>query len=85
MLNITQHVPEVTDVKAGDVPEHIQQSATPLVLRGFADHWPLVKAGKASFEAAADYLCSFYQGRPISACRMEAEQDGRVARLESGP
>ena len=64
MLNITRHVPEVFDIKAGVVPEHIQQSTTPIVMRGFAADWPLVKAGKQSFEAAADYLCSFYQGRP---------------------
>jgi hypothetical protein len=38
---------------------------TPVILKGLAADWPLVKAGKESAAAAMAYLKSFNSGRPI--------------------
>ena len=59
--------------------ESVLLSKQPIVLRGLVDHWPLVAEAKQSNVAAMDYLKSWYNGRPVTVVRGDAENRGRVA------
>ncbi len=49
----------------------------PVVVRGLAQDWPLVAAGRKTPQAAADYLLSFYNGRPAAGYTAGPEAGGR--------
>jgi Cupin-like domain len=49
----------------------------PVILKGLAADWPLVRAGKESEQAAMAYLKSFDNGRPIVRFAGEPEIKGR--------
>lgn len=49
----------------------------PIVLRGLARDWPLVAAGRQGPREAADYLLSFYNGRPAVGYTAAPELGGR--------
>jgi len=49
----------------------------PVVVRGLVRDWPLVAAGRQGAQAAADYLLSFYNGRPGVGYTAPAEVGGR--------
>ncbi len=65
MLRIDQTVKEVRDVRPDAVPADILTSKEPLLLRGLVADWPIVRAGRASSKAAADYLLGFYADVPV--------------------
>ncbi|SET38562.1 cupin-like domain-containing protein [Thalassotalea agarivorans] len=73
-----RQVEQVVDCKADNILEDIKNSAKPLILRGFASHWPLVKAGLEGAQQAAQYLLKFYNGRPVSGCLAPPEAKGRI-------
>ena len=54
-------------------------AGVPVVVRGLVRDWPLVTAGAAGPAAAADYLRSFYNGRPAAGYTAAAEHGGRYA------
>ncbi|MDP5137253.1 cupin-like domain-containing protein [Rheinheimera baltica] len=56
----------------------IAGATAPLVFKQQCKNWPLVQAGLNSATAAADYLRQFYQGEPVTACLLPAEQHGRI-------
>ncbi|WP_371189096.1 cupin-like domain-containing protein [Thalassotalea maritima] len=78
MLNVEKHVKQVQGISADNVPQWVVESTEPLLLKGFATHWPLVQAGLQSPQAACDYLREFYQGNPIIACYGDSGINGRV-------
>lgn len=78
MLNIRTNVPFVEGVDNKNIPEDILYSPTPIVLKGFCNEWPIVKAGKESPENAANYIRSLYSGEPVSACYAPPETNGRI-------
>lgn len=47
----------------------------PVIVKGLVRDWPIVRTGSA--REAADYLASFYQGRPVLAFIARAELEGR--------
>jgi len=49
----------------------------PVIVRGLARDWPLVAAGRDGAQAAADYLLSFYNGRPAAGYTAPPEVGGR--------
>ncbi|RXD06648.1 cupin-like domain-containing protein [Sphingomonas sp. UV9] len=49
----------------------------PVVLRGLAQDWPLVAAGRRTPQAAAEYLLSFYNGRPAAGYTAPPAAGGR--------
>lgn len=78
MLDITNKVKVITDCHADDIPDWVLTSEQPIVLKNFANHWPLVQAGKQSPEQACDHLRKCYSGAPVNACYGEPEINGRV-------
>ena len=56
----------------------IHDADTPMVFKGLCAHWPLVKAGNESDDAAMRYLAQFYQGMPVTAYYLAPEHQGRV-------
>ena len=69
---------EVTGFQPGTVDDEILSSAEPLVLRGLAAEWPMVKAAKKSAQSAADYIRRFYSGEPLTASFGAPDIEGRV-------
>jgi hypothetical protein len=78
MLNITNQVEELHDIKVEDIPDWLLLSDKPMVLRGFASQWPLVQAGLTSSQHACDLLRTYYQGTPVNTCYGEPDINGRV-------
>lgn len=78
MLTINNKVKEINHCHPGDIPEFVLASTQPLILRGFANKWPIVIAGKESPKKAADYLRDFYSNIPVNISYSEPESKGRV-------
>lgn len=53
------------------------QSSEPVIIRGLVWHWPLVRAGLESNQAADDYLRRFYQDATVVAMLGAPDIDGR--------
>ena len=77
MLEIDQTVKEVRGLLPDVVPTEILTSNTPLLLRGLVDDWPIVKAGRESASAAAQYLLNFYNDVPVGVGCGPPENAGR--------
>lgn len=60
------------------IPERVTTADSPLILRGLAADWPLVKAAEESNQAAVDYLKTFYNGQPVNAFMAMPEARGRM-------
>jgi hypothetical protein len=56
----------------------LQGRDTPMLLKGYCRHWPLVQAGLASDAAALAYLQQFDGGQPVNLAVLAAETQGRV-------
>jgi hypothetical protein len=78
MLKIDNKVKEINHCHPGDIPEFVLASSQPLILRGFANNWPVVAAGRESDKKAADYLRDFYSGIPVNVTYSEPQNKGRV-------
>nr|WP_166422797.1 cupin-like domain-containing protein [Paraglaciecola sp. 20A4] len=61
-----------------NLPSVLLVSQEPIILKGYCQHWPLVKAAKQSDLAAAQYLLQFDQGTPFNASYLPASEKGRV-------
>lgn len=80
-MPITTSLAQVKTLEGCDLADALSLVAAahqPLVFKGLCKDWPLVKAGLISALAAADYIRQFYQGIPVSACYLDADQQGRV-------
>lgn len=55
-----------------------QPPTSPVLLKGYAHHWPLVQAGLQSPEALAAYLLRFDGGLPLQAMIAAPDQQGRL-------
>ena len=66
MSQITRRVLEATVASPGDIPlAAVIEGQTPMIFRGLARDWPLVRAGLDSVEAAMSYLLSQDRGGPL--------------------
>jgi hypothetical protein len=70
-------IPDVAGVDAGALPDFVLESTKPLVLRGIAANWPLVRAGLQSPAAAVDYLLTLYRQATVGAFLAGADEGGR--------
>jgi hypothetical protein len=68
---------EVTDVGAGALPDSLLDSTQPLVARGLAAHWAMVRAARESNTAACDYLLRHYRGMPVTVLSTPPQAKGR--------
>jgi hypothetical protein len=61
-----KHIPEYTNLSATQFFEEIVPLQKPIVMRGFAEQWPLVNAAKNTPHDFAAYLTRFYTGKKAS-------------------
>jgi hypothetical protein len=78
MLAIDTKVKEISSCRPGDIPDFVFSSSEPLILKGFASEWPIVKAGLSSAVDAADYLRALYNGSPAFSAYGEPDTEGRI-------
>ena len=78
MLEINRQIREVEGCRPDSLGEDILYSKEPLVLRGLAADWPLVKAAVQSPAEAEAYILEFDSGQPLTAYRGEPEIEGRI-------
>jgi hypothetical protein len=66
----------IEGVKPDAVPyDQLMTGEQPVILKGLVKDWPLVQMGSPA--DAAEYLKSFYQGRPVTAFIAQPEHNGR--------
>jgi hypothetical protein len=67
MPPIAEKIREVAGADPRALPDEVLESTEPLVLRGLAADWPMVRAARESPRAAAGYLRRFYQYATVGA------------------
>lgn len=60
------------------IRREVMAAGQPVVLRGLADAWPSVAAGRRSAAATVEYLRRFDSGHPVDAIMTPPEVEGRV-------
>lgn len=71
----------IKEIEIDDVDRVFDRVVTepePVVLRGIAADWPLVRKARDSSEAAGEYLRSFYKGATVHAFVSESDIGGRI-------
>lgn len=71
-------IEELTGCDPKAIPESVFSSATPVILRGLVESWPMVQASKESPQQSLEYLLGFKTEEPITVFYGEPEIDGRV-------
>ncbi len=61
-------IPEYSELGAQQFLEELAPKQEPVVIRGFAQHWPLVTAAQKSPSDFATYLMRFYRGEKARIC-----------------
>lgn len=69
---------EVSGVTAANFAQKVTDHYRPVVLRGFAAHWPLVQAARQSLSAAADYLKAHSNNLPQKLLSLAPDTAGRL-------
>jgi hypothetical protein len=77
MLPNAERIREVAGVDPRALPDEVLESTEPMVLRGLATHWPMVRAGLESQAAASTYLRRFYKDAAVIVMSGEPEIGGR--------
>jgi hypothetical protein len=67
----------IADVDARALPDALLESTEPLVVRGLAAHWPMVRAARESNTAACAYLLRHYTGMPVTVLSTPPAERGR--------
>jgi len=70
-------IAEVEDLDRARFDAEIRPARQPVVVRGFAPHWPAVQAGRTSPEATIAYLKRFTRPDPVRALVGPPEIEGR--------
>ena len=78
MLDIARKIEERACDGSGSLPDDVLEATQPLVLRGLAGEWPMVKASRQSSSDAVGYLRGYYQDATVCAFVGDASADGRV-------
>lgn len=79
MLPTAEPIAEVAGIDPRALPEDLLRGGQPVVLRGLAAAWPVVRAGLDSPQGAIDYLKRFDHGQmPVVATVAPPEAGGRV-------
>ena len=61
-----KNIPEYKNLSSTQFFEETVPQQQPIIIRGFADHWPLVNAAKKAPQDFAEYLTRFYNGKKAS-------------------
>jgi hypothetical protein len=77
-LNSSSRTEDIASYAPIEVDEGVLASTEPVLLKGLVADWPVVRAGRQSARAAADYVRRFYSGRPVTASFGGPEIRGRV-------
>ncbi|WP_412972684.1 cupin-like domain-containing protein [Glaciecola sp. MF2-115] len=77
-LPVSNSIPEVKLDCAQDFPDDIVEAGLPTVLKGYVANWPIVEAALKSPSAAADYISSFYNKRPVHLMQADSICKGRL-------
>ncbi len=77
MLPNAEAIREVAGVDPRALPDEVLESTEPLVLRGLAVDWPMVRESLESQAAATAYLRRFYKDATVVAMSGEPEIRGR--------
>ena len=72
-------VAELDGCRPNTIDDAVLTSTEPLFLKGLVTDWPIVKAGRQSAQATADYILQFYSGEPVTAAIGPPSIKGRVA------
>src|SRR3982751_3934324 len=72
-----ERIREIERVEPGALPDEVLEAAEPLVVRGLAADWPVVRAAAESPEAAIGYLRRFYKDASVVVMSGEADIAGR--------
>ena len=70
-MSSAEHEPVVID-------SAVLSSTEPVLLKGLVADWPIVRAARQSPQAAAEYIRSFYSGKPVTASFAPPEIEGRI-------
>ncbi|MGZ2411912.1 cupin-like protein [Sphingomonas sp. F9_3S_D5_B_2] len=77
MFDQLQRAEEISGAGLEAFPDEVIRAARPVVIRGAFKDWPVVREAARSDEAAAAYLGSFYNGRPVQTVVAPASERGR--------
>ncbi|UGQ46936.1 cupin-like domain-containing protein [Massilia endophytica] len=77
MLPPARYVRDIEGVTPQTLTAEILASTEPLLLRGLVKHWPMVRAGRESPQAADSYLRRFYRDASVVAMLGAPEMQGR--------
>lgn len=81
MVQIARKTRVIEGIEPNAVPyDDLMAAGQPVVLKGLVHDWPLVRLGSPA--DAADYLKSFYQGRPVVVFIGQPEHNGRFGYTE---
>jgi hypothetical protein len=79
MLAVDKKIRELAAPAGGALPDEVLNGSEPVVLRGVAAHWPMVRAARESAQAAVAYLRGFERqgAQPVVALVAPPEVEGR--------
>lgn len=78
MPQIERKTQVLTGVSPDKIPYgELLEAQQPVILKGLARDWPLVREGLTSADRAMDYLLSFYSGKPVVGYTGAPEIKGR--------
>ena len=78
MVNIEKSVKQVEPVTPGELSPEVLKSAEPVLLKNLVADWPIVKEGKESVAAAANYFREMYEGATVCSFYGLPDTKGRV-------
>lgn len=78
MITVSKSVKVVRGCTPEKIPDEVYTSSEPLILKGLASSWPIVKAGLNSQADAEKYLLQFYKGQEVTAFLGKPENNGRI-------
>ena len=78
MSKVSQQIREIDGVTADRVIEQIALETEPVVFRGLASDWPLVRESRESVRDVRRFLLRYYRDAPVRAFVIDAENGGRV-------
>lgn len=65
-MTVYKNIPEFQNLPKTQFFDETVVEQKPVVIRGFANHWPLVKSARQSPEDFSGYLTRFYTGKKVS-------------------
>lgn len=71
-------ISETGEIDAAHALPELSSRTEPLVLRGLARDWPLVKRSSSTLADINRYLLDFYNGKPVTAFIGDEHSEGRI-------